>query len=288
MTERHTSHDPTDPTWTKTPASGTPGGQKRAANSENDPAPQDRTPLVSMRGIVKRFGAIQALKGVDLDLYPGEVLGLVGDNSAGKSTLMKILTGAYQPDAGQIYFQGQPVAIHSPLDSRRLGIEMIYQDFAVCGNLDIATNIFLGRWPTIRGFVNRRQMEREATRVLERINVAFPSLRLPVESLSGGRQQTVAIARALAFNPRVLIMDEPTANLSPNATGRLLELVAELRRQGVSVIIISHRMQEIFEVGDRVAVLRQGEMVGTLSIAEATEDEILSLIIAGRRQAEGA
>lgn len=288
MTERHTSHDPTDSTQTETPASGTPGGQQRSANSENDPAPQDRTPLVSMRGIVKRFGAIQALKGVDLDLYPGEVLGLVGDNSAGKSTLMKILTGAYQPDAGQIYFQGQPVAIHSPLDSRRLGIEMIYQDFAVCGNLDIATNIFLGRWPTIRGFVNRRQMEREATRVLERINVAFPSLRLPVESLSGGRQQTVAIARALAFNPRVLIMDEPTANLSPNATGRLLELVAELRRQGVSVIIISHRMQEIFEVGDRVAVLRQGEMVGTLSIAEATEDEILSLIIAGRRQAEGA
>ena len=230
----------------------------------------------------------EALKGVDLDLYPSEVLGLVGDNSAGKSTLMKILTGAYLPDAGQIYFEGRPVAIHAPHDSRRLGIEMIYQDFALCGNLDIATNIFLGRWPAPHGLVNRRQMEREAARVLERINVDFPSLRLAVEGLSGGRQQAVAIARALAFNPKVLIMDEPTANLSPNAASRLLELVSDLRSQGVSIIIISHRMQEIFEVGDRVAVLRQGEMVGTLSIADATEDEVLSLIIAGRRSGEGA
>ena len=179
------------------------------------PPTAERAPLVAMRGIVKRFGAIQALKGVDLDLYPSEVLGLVGDNSAGKSTLMKILTGAYLPDAGQIYFEGRPVAIHAPHDSRRLGIEMIYQDFALCGNLDIATNIFLGRWPAPHGLVNRRQMEREAARVLERINVDFPSLRLAVEGLSGGRQQAVAIARALAFNPKVLIMDEPTANLSP-------------------------------------------------------------------------
>lgn len=241
------------------------------------------TPIISMRGIVKRFGAIQALKGVDLDLFPGEVLGLVGDNSAGKSTLMKILTGAYRADAGQIYFEGRPVTIHSPHDSRRLGIEMIYQDFALCGNLDIASNIFLGRWPTRRGLIDRKSMEQQARQVLERMNLSLPSLRLPVEKLSGGRQQAVAIARALAFDPKVLIMDEPTANLSPNASGRLLELVSDLRSQGVSIIIISHRMQEIFDVGDRIAVLRQGEMVGTLSISEATEDDVLSLIIAGRR-----
>lgn len=244
-------------------------------------------PLVSMRGIAKRFGAIQALKGVDLDLFPGEVLGLVGDNSAGKSTLMKILTGAYKSDAGEIYYEGRRVAIQSPHDSRRLGIEMIYQDFALCGNMDIATNIYLGRWPTRRWMIHRRRMEQEAARVLDRINVRFPSLRLPVEGLSGGRQQTVAIARSLAFNPKVLIMDEPTANLSPNAADRLLELVSDLRNQGVSIIIISHRMQEIFQVGDRVTVLRQGEMVGTLSIADATEDDVLGLIIAGRRL-EGA
>lgn len=249
----------------------------------NARATKPTTPIISMRGIVKRFGAIQALKGVDLDLYHGEILGLVGDNSAGKSTLMKILTGAYRADAGEIFFEGRPVTIHSPLDSRRLGIEMIYQNFALCGNLDVSSNIFLGRWPTIRGLVNRKQMEQEAARVLERMNLFLPSLRLPVETLSGGRQQAVAIARALAFNPKVLIMDEPTANLSPNASRRLLELVSDLRDQGVSIIIISHRMQEIFEVGDRIAVLRQGEIVGTLSIAEATEDEVLSLIIAGRR-----
>ncbi len=236
-----------------------------------------------MRGIVKRFGAVQALKGVDLDLYPGEVLGLVGDNSAGKSTLMKILTGAYRADAGTIYFEGRPVAIHSPLDSRRLGIEMIYQNFALCGNLDVASNVFLGRWPAARLLVDRRRMEQEAAKVIERMKFAFPSLRTPVETLSGGRQQAVAIARALAFDPKVLIMDEPTANLSPNASQRLLELVRDLRGQGVSIIIISHRMQEIFDVGDRISVLRQGEMVGTLSIADATEDDVLNLIVAGRR-----
>lgn len=241
-----------------------------------------RTPLIAMRGIKKRFGAVQALKGVDLDLYPGEVLGLVGDNSAGKSTLMKILTGAYRADAGTIHFDGRQVEIHTPHDSRRLGIEMIYQDFALCGNLDVASNIYLGRWPAPRAFIQRRRMEKAAEEMLARMRVSLPSVRMRVEGLSGGRQQAVAIARALAFDPQVLIMDEPTANLSPNAAARLLELIADLREQGVSIIIISHRMQEIFEAGDRVAVLRQGEMVGSLPLAGATEEDVLSLIIAGR------
>lgn len=246
-----------------------------------------RQPLVAMRDIAKRFGAVEALKGVNLDLYPGEVLALVGDNSAGKSTLMKILTGAYRADRGQIFFEGQLVQIQSPHDSRRLGIEMVYQNFALCPNLDVASNLFLGRWPTRAGFVQRRQMEAQAQEILARLNVELPSLRLPVEALSGGRQQAVAIARTLTFNPRVLIMDEPTANLSPNATQRVLDLVRELRAQGIAVIIISHRMEEIFDVADRISVLRLGELVGTVETRQVSEDDVLSLIIAGRRTGPG-
>jgi simple sugar transport system ATP-binding protein len=240
------------------------------------------TPIVMMRGICKSFGPVQALIDVHLRLAPGEVLGLVGDNSAGKSTLMKILTGAYQRDAGDISIGGEPVHFKSPHESRDRGIEMIYQDFALCGNLDVGQNIFLGRWPMRFGiFVDRTRMHVDAREILNRLKVDVNSVYQKVESLSGGRQQSVAIARAISFAPKVVIFDEPTANLSVTATHRLLETIAELKVHGVAQVIISHRMTDIFEVGDRVMVLKRGRNVGDRLIAETTEKEVLELIVSG-------
>jgi len=242
-------------------------------------------PIISMRGIVKTFGAVHALRNVDLDLMPGEILGLVGDNSAGKSTLMKVLTGAYTRDGGEVLVDGEPTHFKSPHESRDLGIEMIYQDFALCGNMDVGQNIFLGRWPKRYGlFVDRPKMYEEARAVLSRLKVDVNSVFQKVESLSGGRQQSVAIARAISFNPKVVIFDEPTANLSVMATERLLETMSELKRQGVAQIIISHRLTDIFEVGDRIMVLKRGENVGDRYIAHTTEREILELIVSGTRE----
>ena len=238
-------------------------------------------PIVEMRAICKSFGAIQALDNVDFYLMPREILGLVGDNSAGKSTLMKILSGAYQKDSGEILMGGREVHFRSPQESRAAGVEMIYQDFALCGNLDVAANMFLGRWPTRFGLVDRGRMEREARAVLDRLKVDVNSVRQRVESLSGGRQQSVAIARAISFDPKVVIFDEPTANLSVPATRRLLETMLELKQQGVEQIIISHRLQDIFEVGDRVMVLKRGRHVGERWVAETDEHEILGLIVQG-------
>ena len=240
----------------------------------------DRVPLVEMQGISKRFGAVQALKDVCLTLYPGEVLGLVGDNSAGKSTLMKILAGAYQPDHGRIFFQGELVCLTSPRDARALGIAMVYQDFALAENMDVAQNIFLGRWPG-RFVVNRRAMEAAARAVLEELGIEMPSLRQPVAGLSGGRKQAVAIARAFSASPKVLIMDEPTANLSQAAAQHVLEMVKILKAKGVSVIIINHRIEEVFHVTDRITVLKQGRNVGTRVTAQTDPDEILEMIITG-------
>lgn len=242
--------------------------------------------VVEMVGIGKSFGAVQALYDVGLRLAPAEILGLVGDNSAGKSTLMKILSGAYQKDAGEIRIDGAPVHFRNPHESRARGIEMIYQDFALCGNMDIAANMFLGRWPTKGWFVDRRRMEAEASAVLAKLKVDVASVRLKVESLSGGRQQSVAIARAISSAPRVVILDEPTANLSVPATRQLLDTMLELKAQGVAQIIISHRLNDIFAVGDRVMVLKRGRLVGDRVIAETTEDEVLGMIVQG--EAPGA
>src|SRR6185369_2780861 len=236
-----------------------------------------------MRKINKAFGAVRALNEVDLTLYPGEILGLVGDNSAGKSTLMKILTGAYTRDAGEILVAGEPVHFKSPHDSRKAGIEMIYQDFALCGNMDVGQNIFLGRWPLRGPFVDRQKMYAEADNVLKRLKVDVNSVYQKVESLSGGRQQSVAIARAISFEPRVVILDEPTANLSVMATERLLETMLELKKQGVAQIIISHRLVDIFAVGDRVMVLKRGENVGDRYIKHTNQHDILGLIVSGTR-----
>jgi ribose transport system ATP-binding protein len=243
------------------------------------------TPVIEMRGIDKAFGAVQALRNVSLRLMPGEVLGLVGDNSAGKSTLMKVLTGAYSRDAGDILIEGRESHFRSPHDSRDAGIEMIYQDFALCGNMDVGQNIFLGRWPRGRFFIDRRRMYRDAHAVLRRLKVEVNSVYQKVESLSGGRQQSVAIARAISFDPKVVILDEPTANLSSVATRRLLETMTELKRQGVAQIIISHRLTDIFEVGDRIMVLKRGENVGERRISETSENEVLELIVQGVREA---
>jgi simple sugar transport system ATP-binding protein len=243
-----------------------------------------RASIVEMRRINKAFGAVRALVDVDLVLFPGEILGLVGDNSAGKSTLMKILTGAYHRDSGDILVAGAKAEFRSPHESRAVGIEMIYQDFALCGNMDVGQNIFLGRWPRRGLFVDRKRMYADADRVLKRLKVDVNSVYQKVESLSGGRQQSVAIARAISFDPRVIVLDEPTANLSVPATARLLETMLELKSHGVAQIIISHRLNDIMEVGDRVMVLKRGRNVGERRIKDTTENEILELIVQGERE----
>ena len=246
--------------------------------------PEPTASIVEMRHISKAFGAVRALSDVDLRLYPGEIMGLVGDNSAGKSTLMKIMTGAYARDSGEVLVAGAAVHFKSPHESRAAGIEMIYQDFALCGNMDVGQNIFLGRWPRRGLFVDRKAMYSEADTVLKRLKVDVNSVYQRVESLSGGRQQSVAIARAISFEPRVVILDEPTANLSVMATDRLLETMLELKKQNVAQIIISHRLQDIFAVGDRVMVLKRGENVGERRIKDTTEQEVLEIIVSGRRE----
>jgi len=226
----------------------------------------DQTPVVELRGIKKHFGAVQALRGVDLALMHNEVLGLVGDNAAGKSTLMKVLSGAYIPDGGDIFIEGKRVSFANPMDARRLGIEMVYQDYALANNLDVSSNVFMGR-EVVRiklgplGVMDFAHMEQETKALLERLRIDISSVRLKVERLSGGQRQAVAIARATAFDAKVIIMDEPTAALSVAAIDKVLELVKELKAQGSSIIIISHRLEDIYRVSDRMIVLRQGRKV---------------------------
>lgn len=227
---------------------------------------KEATPVVEMRNIRKSFGAVQALRGVDLTLHHNEVLGLVGDNAAGKSTLMKVLSGAYIPDEGEIFIEGKKVHFSNPLDARRIGIEMVYQDLALANNLDITANVFLGREAVSTqigpfGVMDSHRMEQEASRLLGRLKIDIPSVRLLVERLSGGQRQAVAIARATAFNSKVIIMDEPTAALSVAAISKVLDLVRELKAQGASIIIISHRLEDIYSVCDRMMIMRQGRKV---------------------------
>ena len=229
------------------------------------------TPVVKLCNIKKTFGAVQALRGVDLALHHNEVLGLVGDNAAGKSTLMKVLSGAYIPDEGEIFIEGKKVHLANPMDARRLGIEMVYQDYALANNLDVAANVFMGR-EVVRlklgpiGVMDYRQMEKETRSLLNRLKIDISSVRQKVERLSGGQRQAVAIARATAFDAKVIVMDEPTAALSVAAIDKVLELVQELKAQGSSIIIISHRLEDIYQVSDRMIVLRQGRKVSDTPI----------------------
>jgi ABC-type sugar transport system ATPase subunit len=246
---------------------------------------KEETPIVELKGIKKCFGAVEALCGVDLTLLKNEVLGLVGDNAAGKSTLMKVLSGAYIPDAGTICIEGQRVHLTGPENARQLGIEMVYQDFALANNLDVASNIFLGREIVslnlgVLKIMNMRRMEEDACRLMDRLKIEIASVRQKVKNLSGGQRQAVAIGRATAFNAKVIIMDEPTAALSVAATSKVLDLIRELKRQGASIIIISHRMEDIFEAADRVIVLRHGRKVGNLSVQGTSLTEIREKIVA--------
>ncbi len=250
----------------------------------------EQTPIVEMKDIQKNFGAVRALRGVDLSLYPNEVLGLVGDNAAGKSTLMKVLSGAYIPDQGQIRINGEVADIHSPQDSRNLGIEMVYQDFMLADNLDVASNVFLGheavRWKIgPLKILNKALMESETRELIDRLKIDISSVRLKVQNLSGGQRQTVAIGRATAFEARVIIMDEPTAALSVAAIDKVIDLINQLKAQGASIIIISHRLEDIFRCGDRVMVLRHGRKVGDLTIKGEMHDyreEIVAYMVGAR------
>ncbi len=244
----------------------------------------DTKPVAEMVNIRKSFAAVQALKGVDLVLHHGEVLGLVGDNAAGKSSLMKVLSGAYIPDDGEIRIEGNKVHMSDPLDARHLGIEMVYQDLALADNLDITSNVFLGRElvKTHLGPISAldsRHMEREAKRLLDRLKIDIPSVRLLVERLSGGQRQAVAIARATAFNSKVIIMDEPTAALSVASIKLVLDVIRELKVQGASIILISHRIEDIYSVSDRLIVMRQGRKVHDVPVT-GTLDEFREEVVA--------
>lgn len=242
-------------------------------------------PLLRMNNICKNFGEIRALNNVNLVLNQGDILGLVGDNAAGKSTLMKILSGTYIPDKGEIFFEGRKVEFRFPRDSRKLGIEMIYQDLAVADNMDIVENIFLGvelERPTLGGLIkviDRKRMERESWETLEKIRINIDSVNAKVETLSGGQRQSVAIARTIRSNAKVIIMDEPTASLGVSEVEMLLGLIRELKTKNTAIVFVSHRLYDVFEVGDRIMVLRHGECVEDKKIGDTDMDEIRKLMI---------
>ncbi|MEM9063298.1 MAG: ATP-binding cassette domain-containing protein [Pseudomonadota bacterium] len=241
-------------------------------------------PLVEMRDISIAFGGIRAVDHVSVDLYPGEVVGLLGHNGAGKSTLIKILSGAYRADSGEILIEGTRAEINNPRDARALNIETIYQTLALADNLDAASNLFLGReLTTSLGFVDEDRMEAETRKIMGRLNPNFQKFSAPVRALSGGQRQSVAIARAVYFNARILIMDEPTAALGPQETQMVSELIGELKKQGIGIFLISHDIHDVMALCDRVSVMKNGKLVGTERVEDVTDDEILAMIILGKR-----
>lgn len=250
--------------------------------------------LLSLKNISKSFGPVDVLHGVDLHVEAGEVVGLVGDNGAGKSTLMKIITGIYRADEGSILMGGDSILHLSPGARRSLGIEMIYQDLALAKQQDVASNIFLGREPTkaflgfIPGMVDKRVMNKQAQEMIDRLGAHLPSINRPVGTFSGGQQQTVAIARALTFNPKVVIMDEPTAALAVREVQSVLDLIRQLKSQGIAVILISHRLNDVLSVTDRIAVLLHGRAATELVTANTTMTEIVSAIVGGDDMAAAA
>ncbi|XP_031750783.1 uncharacterized protein LOC116408216 [Xenopus tropicalis] len=243
-------------------------------------------PLVSLHGISKSFGGVHAVEGVSLAVHAGEVLALLGHNGAGKSTLMKMLAGAYPIDAGEIRLMGQTCEIRSPVDAQALGIETIHQTLALADNLDAIANLFLGREMLTRyGTLDDYAMETAARAVFKRLNPHFQNIHVPVRSLSGGQRQIVAISRALHFNAKVLIMDEPCAALGPEETRMVQDLVRTLKAQGVGIVLISHDMSDVFALSDRLCVMKNGRTVGTYATAQVDEDAVLGMIIAGRQPA---
>ncbi|HWL88036.1 MAG TPA: ATP-binding cassette domain-containing protein [Polyangiaceae bacterium] len=249
------------------------------------------TNVLELRGISKRFGAVQALTEVDLDVAPGEVVALVGDNGAGKSTLIKVISGVISPDEGTIRWDGKPVVITRPHDAQTLGIATVFQDLALCDNLDVVGNLFLGRELGSGGVLDEIEMEKRARELLRTLSVKIPSVRIAIASLSGGQRQSVAIARALLGQPKVVLLDEPTAALGVEQTAQVLDLIERLREQHLGVILISHNLADVRAVADRVVVLRLGKNGGDFRVDEVSHEQIVAAItgaqdnVVARRQA---
>jgi D-xylose transport system ATP-binding protein len=251
-----------------------------AKEFDMDAAP---TPLVELRDIGVSFGGVRAVDRASIELYAGEVLALVGHNGAGKSTLAKVLSGACERDCGTITVGGAQPAIDSPRDARQCGIETIYQTLALADNVDVAANIFLGReLKTAWGTLDDLAMEAQARAVMGRLNPQFARFAVPVKSLSGGQRQSVAIARAIVFDARVLIMDEPTAALGPQETAQVGDLIRKLKADGIAVLLISHDIHDVFHLADRICVMKNGRVVGTARVADVSKDEVLGMIILGK------
>lgn len=245
------------------------------------------TPLVELKDISIAFGGIKAVDRVSVDLYPGEVVGLLGHNGAGKSTLIKCLSGAYKADSGDVYINGEKVVINNPRDARGHNIETIYQTLALADNLDAASNLFLGREIVgPGGFLDDSKMEAETRKIMGRLNPNFTKFAEPVSALSGGQRQSVAIARAVYFDARILIMDEPTAALGPQESEMVAELIQELKKQGLGIFLIEHDIHNVMKLCDRASVMKNGQLVGTERVADVTEDDILSMIILGKNPKE--
>jgi D-xylose transport system ATP-binding protein len=243
-----------------------------------------RSPILELRGISKRFGAVQALAGVDFEVFPGEVLGLVGDNGAGKSTLVKIISGVYRPDSGQYIFAGRRVTVNSPREATNLGIETVYQDLALCDNLDVVANLYLGREQSGRGApgllnpIDEVTMEQNAVRLLADLHVRLPSVRREIAMLSGGQRQSVAVARAAMWDSKVVLLDEPTAALGVEQTRQVKDLIVRLRERGFGVVVISHNLADIFDVSDRIIVLRLGRRVATFDTRTTNAESVVGAI----------
>ncbi|MCU0908280.1 MAG: ATP-binding cassette domain-containing protein [Rhodobacteraceae bacterium] len=236
-----------------------------------------------MRGIRKTFGSLQALRGVDLDILPGECLGLVGDNAAGKSTLTKVISGTYIPDGGTIAVDGEAVRFTGPADARARRIEMVFQDLSLCDHVDVVGNLFLGRELTRGPFLDQARMLDEGRRMLEALEIRIPRLTAKVDKLSGGQRQAIAIARAASFNPKVLIMDEPTSALAVAEVEAVLSLINRVKARGVGVVLITHRLQDLFRVCDRIAVMYEGTKVAERRIAETDLQDLIRLIVGDDR-----
>jgi len=246
-------------------------------------------PLVELHNMSISFGGIKAVDDVSIDLYPGEVVGLLGHNGAGKSTLIKILSGAYRRDQGKIFINGEEVQIANPRDAKAHGIETIYQTLALADNVDAAANLFLGRELRTRwGTLDDAAMEAEARKVMGRLNPNFKRFKEPAKSLSGGQRQSVAIARAVLFNAKILIMDEPTAALGPQETQMVAELIHELKKQGLGIFLIDHDIHAVKTLCDRAAVMKNGRLVGVVKVDEVTEDDLLGMIILGKNPEKAA
>ncbi len=247
----------------------------------------ERVPLVEMRNIRVAFGGVHAVDDVTVDLYPGEVMGIVGGNGAGKTTLMRVLSGAHPPDSGVTLVDGEEKPITNPRDAKELGIETIYQTLALADNVDAPANVFLGREMTTRwGTLDESAMEDATRKVMGRLNPNFRRFTTPVRSLSGGQRQGVAIARAVYFNARVLIMDEPTAALGPAETAQVHSLIRQLKQEGIGIFLISHDIHDVFDLSERISVMYHGRLVGTVRKDDVDADQILGMIILGKKPGE--